>query len=485
MKTQQMIKKIAIVTLGLLCLPYLGNAQVIKLEPETLKDIKNLKQTRAIRNPDKADKLLQSYNRRCLDALRKYQRAYKNSKMSPEDEDIKQQVKKTRNNFIKAQNDFFKIRDLWRGPVTRFIDTPQTAPITTSVSKAASVSRESLQQTVAQAALQQIPLESAIATGSWTVVQYWLNQGTPVEEVLEASLSQPRFVQRLLNLNPQVKGQVEEYSREHMMTAVRKGYRGTLRILCDNFPLRQHEANDLLEVALHNKRWKIAEDLIKDRGAVFTDTVVVGLINTGDAEGVIFAIEHGVDPNKPLELLGKNPLTRKSPLIHLAWNSHPEMVPALQEHGGDINAQDIDGNTLLHLRALHPQQVKQLLALGANPNVLNNMGFNPVAYAELCLLLKNNPDLDINPNEVVPDYLHLLKFTKEQKQVLKETKALLKQTGLTDVPYPQINSPLKKFIKQKSIRDPFEAEFGEQIQESERLAAKYHRQKAVRRKRGW
>ncbi|MBR5879374.1 MAG: ankyrin repeat domain-containing protein, partial [Akkermansia sp.] len=60
-------------------------------------------------------------------------------------------------------------------------------------------------------------------------------------------------------------------------------------------------------------------------------------------------------------------------------SSEREMVAALLKHGADINAQDEDGDTVLHdaVIANEPEIVQMLLEAGADVSIRNEEGQTP------------------------------------------------------------------------------------------------------------
>ena len=68
-------------------------------------------------------------------------------------------------------------------------------------------------------------------------------------------------------------------------------------------------------------------------------------------------------------------------VYYVSWEDHdidyPAVIRLLAKAGADLNAQDKDGNTALHLT--HDlESAKTLLELGASINILNNEGDTPL-----------------------------------------------------------------------------------------------------------
>ena len=67
--------------------------------------------------------------------------------------------------------------------------------------------------------------------------------------------------------------------------------------------------------------------------------------------------------------------------LHLAiWNNHEAVARVLVETGAELNLQDRHGNTPLHIAAYvgDAQLVELLLVLGADRQVKNNQGQTPI-----------------------------------------------------------------------------------------------------------
>lgn len=67
---------------------------------------------------------------------------------------------------------------------------------------------------------------------------------------------------------------------------------------------------------------------------------------------------------------------------HFAWSkdhdiNYPDVIRLLAQSGADLNAQDKDGNTALHV-ALDLERARTLIQLGAGINILNNEGDTPL-----------------------------------------------------------------------------------------------------------
>lgn len=69
--------------------------------------------------------------------------------------------------------------------------------------------------------------------------------------------------------------------------------------------------------------------------------------------------------------------------LHIAAIHWPEDIPKLLARGDDINQQDADGNTPLHLATTFrkPESVRLLLDAGADPNIADTQGETPLLSA--------------------------------------------------------------------------------------------------------
>jgi len=119
-------------------------------------------------------------------------------------------------------------------------------------------------------------------------------------------------------------------------------------------------------------------------------------IRANDTRLVLFALDHGADPNVTDRQLAEYPgwqrlwdrlITKRvrvgpdySPLLMMSMlgNFNPEITRALLEHGADANCRDLDGMTpLMHaVESGRPTSFLQmLLDHGADPNSVNREGF--------------------------------------------------------------------------------------------------------------
>ena len=96
----------------------------------------------------------------------------------------------------------------------------------------------------------------------------------------------------------------------------------------------------------------------------------------GDVEGVLTEIANGADINAR-HLYGWTPL--QLALAHCTDEKALPIVNALIDHGADVDAQENEGYTALHIAAFEhsTECVQALLDAGANPLLTNHQGQRP------------------------------------------------------------------------------------------------------------
>ena len=114
-----------------------------------------------------------------------------------------------------------------------------------------------------------------------------------------------------------------------------------------------------------------------DTNAEATTNIVLA-VTKGYLPSVKNYLDNSGDPNHR-EPLGKSPL-----LLVACLHGHADVVAALLASGADVNLQNPDGETPLHIAVLvaYPDAVKLLLEHGADTSLKNNKGQLPTAAAE-------------------------------------------------------------------------------------------------------
>jgi ankyrin repeat protein len=78
----------------------------------------------------------------------------------------------------------------------------------------------------------------------------------------------------------------------------------------------------------------------------------------------------------------KSDKMKQTPIFRSVFVNNPAYIGLLVRYGADINACDVDGNTVLHIAVLENNIViiKELLDHGANPHIQNNEGLYAIDY---------------------------------------------------------------------------------------------------------
>jgi ankyrin repeat protein len=98
----------------------------------------------------------------------------------------------------------------------------------------------------------------------------------------------------------------------------------------------------------------------------------------GDREQVVKLLDEGMDVN------GRSPFVRTTPLILAAWNNHIDTVRLLLDRKADVNAKDITGWTALHAAAFggHTEIMQLLLERGAVRSESRWVSYRPSRWAD-------------------------------------------------------------------------------------------------------
>lgn len=108
-------------------------------------------------------------------------------------------------------------------------------------------------------------------------------------------------------------------------------------------------------------------------------------VQKGQEAFILALLKLGADPNIP-DHNGRTPL-------HLVPKSSPQIVSLLAKHKAEMSARDKDGNTPLHLFLDYPEIAGQLLANGADPNVLNCNQVSPYMMMLDEYRLRHRPEM--------------------------------------------------------------------------------------------
>ncbi len=168
-----------------------------------------------------------------------------------------------------------------------------------------------------------------------------------------------------------------------------------------------------------------------------------------------FLIENGANMNAQDQ--------DKNTPLHLAIiNGRTETAKFLIEKGADIDAQDQDKNTPLHLAIIngHTEIVDRLIAAGAKINVRNEDGSTPLhlatdkGYIEIVkLLIKKGANIDIK-NAKGKTFLDLVKNSDVKEFLSNEPDLINVQGNSSRRPYDEIeNSDVTTLLSDLAIKE--------------------------------
>ena len=192
------------------------------------------------------------------------------------------------------------------------------------------------------------PSHIANTWSAWGVVDVLADAGAELDIYAAARCGKTERVAELLKANPKLLNKPDERGQSPVSWAVVGGHASVVKLLLDKHADTQSEFAEnkgnwtLLDVAvMHNKR----------------DVLAL--------------------------LLDQRPKAKSQQLDRLicaaAKAGYADIVELVLENGANINAKDADGNTPLHLSAVHGRKgvVDMLLSKGADVHVKNNTGQSP------------------------------------------------------------------------------------------------------------
>ncbi len=130
--------------------------------------------------------------------------------------------------------------------------------------------------------------------------------------------------------------------------------------------------------------------LLLDRGAdvnnpagkkaIFNGSALMQAVYSGETEKVALFLRKGADANQRSILFGS--LTAW-PLLVATLYSDQELIGELVNHGARLEDADQDGSSAVSAAALsgHASVVRQLVKLGAKPDIVDNRGMSPLLWA--------------------------------------------------------------------------------------------------------
>lgn len=150
----------------------------------------------------------------------------------------------------------------------------------------------------------------------------------------------------------------------------------------------------------------------------------------GDAEDIIdLLVAKGADVN------ARQPVDGRTPLFKAVASYHDTNFMALLRHGADVNAQDKNGDSPLHIAITQATvsnlKTKTLLSHGANPNAQNKNGETPLhavrSYVPsdetLSLLLEAKADLELKTDAGLTVLLKAVKNNTNLTDIMNLIKA--------------------------------------------------------------
>ena len=399
--------------IALLLCPGLAQGQVVKkivqAAPKVTQKV-TARTTELSRLSQRADRQL----RRLQKEERIYELAWKNYQQNQTDHNLRK-LEKAKRNYDRAQN-FFK----------------QAQYDLMHLSQ--SVGRSTYTKEFSAPALNSQLLKAASQEGNLEQIKYLVEEkGIDPINVLELSLAHEPVVRYLLDSSdPTFLLMLEKDYFKYAKLAAKQGYAQTVNTLCDSYLLEKEELEELFNLAISKKQFEVADVLIKHQGIRPSSTRLLGALESNNMEGVIFFLEHKVNPNKPMAP------TNQTTLMHHMWRLHPEMLPTFIKYGGDINVQDAAGNTLLHTSMFQPDLVETLMSHNIDPTIKNKTGHTPISYAESKMIKAFREELG---KEYVPG--RTIFFNQVARVSPKEAAALEKSVKIIRAHGYNVTSPME------------------------------------------
>lgn len=299
-------------------------------------------------------------------------------------------------------------------------------------------------------------LHHAIGAQNQNAVEYLLKHGVNVnlanndgQTLLQLAIvnSQSKIALTLVEKGAKIDSLSSLQKVDLLKTAITMGKTSAADLIVQSIDLNKPDAegNTLLhEAAQTSGNEKLIQFLIEKRADVNQE-------NNDQMTPLNYAaLYSSLDSIKLLVEKGNANLNTSFPLLSFELiRDHQDAAIYLLGKGADINGQDKDGNTLLHLAAKNrnsDKELKFLIEKGANVNAANAAGETPLEIAIInqnaahaTLLLKNNA----NPNPSGRDLLHKAIET----QYIYGIVPLLKYKGDLHAPNAEGKTPIDLAIE--------------------------------------
>ncbi len=217
----------------------------------------------------------------------------------------------------------------------------------------------------------EVQLLDAINNSDLDSVKALAEQGalTPFA-IYTASLAEPQILDYVLEKMPYAANQGTY--QQALSWMIQAGRRENVQVHLKHMKLEPQEASRVLDWALTNHQFEIAQDMVTLNGIKPSQKMLLPYIKANDVQVVTFLAQNNVSLNKQMPN-GSTPM-------HEACRTNPQLLSTLKDLGGDINVQDAHGNTLLHISVFQPQTVKILETLGISQKIKNAQGLTADEY---------------------------------------------------------------------------------------------------------